>query len=200
MPQINLLPWREELRKQRNKEFGISAAVAVLLMGAVVAGVHYHFQERIAFQQKRNAFLEAEIAKLDQKIKQIQQIDAEKQRLLARMQIIQKLQSSRPEIVHLFDEFVRTIPEGVYFTSIAQKDRDLNIQGIAQSNARVSTLMRQMEASDYLVNPALVEIVAVNQPAGATGEQVRLSRFQLTIKQQDQKKPGQEGEEGDKSS
>jgi type IV pilus assembly protein PilN len=197
MPQINLLPWREELRKQRNKEFGISAAVAVLLMGAVVAGVHYHFQERIAFQQKRNAFLEAEIAKLDQKIKQIQQIDAEKQRLLARMQIIQKLQSSRPEIVHLFDEFVRTIPEGVYFTSIAQKDRDLNIQGIAQSNARVSTLMRQMEASDYLVNPALVEIVAGSQKIAGTEEEVRLSRFQLNIKQEDQKKAE---EEGDKSS
>ncbi|HEX9584713.1 MAG TPA: PilN domain-containing protein [Gammaproteobacteria bacterium] len=197
MPQINLLPWREELRKQRNKEFGISAAVAVLLMGAVVAGVHYHFQERIAFQQKRNAFLEAEIAKLDQKIKQIQQIDAEKQRLLARMQIIQKLQSSRPEIVHLFDEFVRTIPEGVYFTNITQKGRDLKIQGVAQSNARVSTLMRQMEASDYLENPALVEIVAGSQKIAGTEEEVRLSRFQLNIKQEDQKKAE---EEGDKSS
>lgn len=197
MPQINLLPWREELRKQRNKEFGISAAVAVLLMGAVVAGVHYHFQQRIEFQEQRNAFLEREIAKLDEKIKQIQQLDAEKKRLVDRMQIIQKLQSSRPEIVHLFDEFVNTIPEGVFFTSITQKGRDLNIQGVAQSNARVSTLMRQMDASDYLANPALVEIVAGTQKIAGTEEEVRLSRFQLNIKQEDQKKAE---EEGDKSS
>lgn len=197
MPQINLLPWREELRKQRNKEFGISAAVAVLLMGAVVAGVHYHFQQRIEFQEQRNAFLEREIAKLDEKIKQIQQLDAEKKRLVDRMQIIQKLQSSRPEIVHLFDEFVNTIPEGVYFTNITQKGRDLKIQGVAQSNARVSTLMRQMDASDYLENPALVEIVAGTQKIAGTEEEVRLSRFQLNIKQEDQKKAE---EEGDKSS
>lgn len=197
MPQINLLPWREELRKQRNKEFGISAAVAVVLMGAVVAGVHYHFQQRIEFQEQRNAFLEREIAKLDEKIKQIQQLDAEKKRLVDRMQIIQKLQSSRPEIVHLFDEFVNTIPEGVFFTSITQKGRDLNIQGVAQSNARVSTLMRQMDASDYLANPALVEIVAGTQKIAGTEEEVRLSRFQLNIKQEDQKKAE---EEGDKSS
>lgn len=113
------------------------------------------------------------------------------------MQIIQKLQSSRPEIVHLFDEFVNTIPEGVFFTSITQKGRDLNIQGVAQSNARVSTLMRQMDASDYLANPALVEIVAGTQKIAGTEEEVRLSRFQLNIKQEDQKKAE---EEGDKSS
>lgn len=199
MPQINLLPWREELRKQRNKDFGISAGVAVLLMGAVVGGVHLHYQQRIEFQQKRNSFLESEIAKLDQKIKQIRQIDAEKQRLLARMQIIQKLQSSRPEIVHLFDEFVKTLPEGVYLTKVDQRNRNLNIQGVAQSNARVSTLMRQMDASDYLENPRLIEIVAETQQVKGTGDGVRLSRFQLNIRQQEKKK-AEEGEGGDKSS
>lgn len=198
MPQINLLPWREELRKQRNKDFGVSAGVAVLLMGAVVGGVHLHYQQRIEFQQKRNSFLESEIGKLDQKIKQIRQIDAEKQRLLARMQIIQKLQSSRPEIVHLFDEFVKTLPEGVYLTKVDQRNRNLNIQGVAQSNARVSTLMRQMDASDYLENPRLIEIVAETQQVKGTGDGVRLSRFQLNIKQQEKKKA--EGEGGDKSS
>lgn len=200
MPQINLLPWREELRKQRNKDFGISAGVAVLLMGAVVGGVHLHYQQRIEFQQKRNSFLESEIAKLDQKIKQIRQIDAEKQRLLARMQIIQKLQSSRPEIVHLFDEFVKTLPEGVYLTKVDQRNRNLNIQGVAQSNARVSTLMRQMDASDYLENPRLIEIVAETQQVKGTGDGVRLSRFQLNIRQQEKKKKAEEGEGGDKSS
>lgn len=199
MPQINLLPWREELRKQRNKDFGIAAGVAILLMGAVVGAVHVHFQQRIEFQQKRNAYLESEIAKLNSKIKQIQQIDAEKQRLLARMQIIQKLQSSRPEIVHLFDEFVTTLPEGVYYTQISQRGNRLNLQGVAQSNARVSTLMRQLDASDYMQNPNLVEIVADTQPVKGSEDGIRLSRFQLNIQQQEQRK-AEQGEEGDKSS
>ncbi|MDX1513042.1 MAG: PilN domain-containing protein [Gammaproteobacteria bacterium] len=198
MPQINLLPWREELRKQRNKEFGIAAGVAVLLMGAVVGGVHFHFQQRIEFQQQRNAFLESEIAKLDAKIKQIQELDAEKQRLLARMQIIQKLQSSRPEIVHLFDEFVTTLPEGVYYTRIQQQGRVLSVTGVAQSNARVSTLMRQLDASEYLINPTLLEIAAETKQVktGATTSNLRLSRFSLSVAQEEQKKPAEEEAQG----
>ncbi|HEY5701270.1 MAG TPA: PilN domain-containing protein [Gammaproteobacteria bacterium] len=200
MPQINLLPWREELRKQRNKEFGISAGMAVLLMGAVIGGVHVHYQQRIDFQKQRNAFLESETAKLDAKIKEIKRIDAEKQRLLARMEIIQRLQTSRPEIVHVFDEFVSKLPEGVYFTSIVQKGRNLAVDGVAQSNARVSSLMRQLEASDYLANPQLVEIVAISQKVSGSEDSVKMARFKLGVSQEEQKKPGAEGEGGDKAS
>lgn len=188
MPQINLLPWREELRKERNKEFGVSAAIAAVLMGAVWFAVHTHFEQRIEFQTQRNTLLESEIAKLNAKIKQIKQLDAEKQRLLARMEIIQRLQSSRPEVVHLFDEIVTTLPEGVYYTSITQRGRNLNIQGLAQSNARVSTLMRQLDASPYLNNPRLVEIVAQVQKVGGRSGDVRVSRFNLNVNQEKQKK------------
>ena len=197
MPQINLLPWREELRTQRNKDFGISAGVVVLLMGAVVGGVHLHYVQKIEFQQERNSYLESETAKLDEKIKKIKEVDAEKERLLARMEIIQKLQSSRPEVVHLFDEFVATLPEGVYITQISQRSRSLSVTGIAQSNARVSSLMRQLDASSYLQNPALVEIVANNQKVKGSDIDMKMSKFQLNVTQEEQKKPGSKAKEGD---
>ena len=185
MPQINLLPWREELRQQRNKEFGVTAGIGVLVMAAVIAVVHLHFKSRIMHQNDRNGFLEANIATLDKRIKEIQRLDDEKERLLARMQIIQRLQSSRPEVVHLFDELVTTLPEGVYFTRFQQKDRTLNIHGVAQSNARVSTLMRQLDASDWLEKPVLLQITAGTSKAGNAGPSVRVSNFQLNVSQED---------------
>lgn len=192
MPRINLLPWREELRKQRNKEFGVTAVVVGLLMGAIVGVVHFYYVQEIEFQQRRNALLASETAKLDKKIKEIKNIEGEKARLLARMQIIQQLQTSRPEIVHLLDEFVTTLPEGVYYTSVQQKGRVLSMQGVAQSNARVSSLMRQLDASDYLENPTLVQITAgVGKRKGAT-EDLRLSNFRLNINQQKKKKASEE--------
>lgn len=202
MPQINLLPWREELRQERNKEFGVTVGAAVVAMAVVIGGVHLHFSDRIRFQEQRNGFLEANIATLDKRIKEIQQLDEEKERLLARMQIIQRLQSSRPEIVHLFDELVTTLPEGVYYTRIQQKERTLNIQGVAQSNARVSSLMRQLDASDYLQNPALLEIKAeVRNIQGVTqgGDGTRLSIFNLNVNQEEQKPATGETKEGESS-
>ncbi len=196
MPRINLLPWREELRKQRNKEFGVTAVVVALLMGAIVGVVHFYYVQEIEFQQRRNALLASETARLDKKIKEIKNIEGEKARLLARMQIVQQLQISRPEIVHLLDEFVTTLPEGVYYTSVQQKGRALSMQGVAQSNARVSSLMRQLDASDYLENPTLVQITAgVGKRKGAT-EDLRLSNFRLNISQQTKKKASQEEAEG----
>lgn len=200
MPHINLLPWRVELRQQRNKEFGLTATVGVLVMAAVLAIVHLHFQSRIQHQNHRNGFLEANIASLDRRIKEIQQLDDEKQRLLARMQIIQRLQSSRPEVVHLFDELVQTLPEGVYYTRIQQKGRILNIHGVAQSNARVSSLMRQLESSEWLENPSLVEIKADMRKAKGDDQGIRLSNFQLNVSQEDPNKSATEGGEKEKSS
>ncbi len=185
MPQINLLPWREEIRQRRNKEFGVTAGIGVLVMAAVIAVVHLHFKSRIMHQNDRNGFLEANIATLDKRIKEIQRLDDEKERLLARMQIIQRLQSSRPEVVHLFDELVQTLPEGVYFTKIEQKGRVLSINGVAQSNARVSTLMRQLDASDWLEKPVLVQITAEARQVSDGGQPVRVSNFALRVSQED---------------
>ncbi len=203
MPNINLLPWRLELRHQRNKEFGVTGAIGILVMAAVVFVVHLHFQSRIRHQGDRNSFLEANIASLDRRIKEISQLEDEKERLLARMQIIQRLQSSRPEVVHLFDALVETLPEGVYYTRIQQKGRNLNITGVAQSNTRVSSLMRQLESSEWLKNPKLVEIKA-DQRKASKGDEVlqgtRLNNFQLNVSQEDPNIPKPKDGKKEKSS
>ena len=144
-------------------------------------------------QNERNDYLSNEIAGLDKKIEAIQNLDSERQALLARMQIIQQLQASRPEIVHLFDEIVQTLPEGVFYTKILQKGRGLSLEGVAQSNARVSTLMRNLEASDWLERPVLDEIVRKDKGGSGTGL-LRLSDFKLKAGQTQIKKE-KEGEE-----
>jgi type IV pilus assembly protein PilN len=185
MPQINLLPWRDELRKRREKEFIITAIIAALLMGAVVLGVHLHYESRIAYQNQRNSFIETEIAQLDKKIKEIEDLKKERDRLIARTKVIQNLQAGRPEIVHVFDELVTTLPDGVYYTKVTQKGRGLNLQGVAQSNARVSSLMRSLETSTFFQNPRLVEI------KGDTAKKDAVARhptFILNVGQELQKK------------
>lgn len=193
MPRINLLPWREELRKRRQRDFGVLAGLSVLAMAVVVLGVHAYFSARIEFQQSRNEYLQQQIALLDERIKEIEELDQEKSRLLARMEIIQQLQASRPEIVHLFDELVETLPDGVYLTKLAQKERNLNLEGVAQSNARVSSLMRNMDGSEWMENPALVEIKARSKSQDVP---IRLSQFSMRIKQTDQLAAGAQAEEG----
>ena len=189
MPQINLLPWRDEQRKRREKEFIVTAVMAALLMGGVVLGVHLHYESRVAYQNERNAYVESEIALLDAKIKEIENLKKERDRLIARTDVIQNLQAGRPEIVHVFDELVTTLPEGVYYTKVAQTGRTLNIQGVAQSNARVSSLMRSLDTSTFFENPALVEI----KGDPATKElSARHPKFILNVSQEAQKKPGDE--------
>ena len=194
MPHINLLPWRDELRKRREKEFIITAVIAALMMGGVVLGVHLHYESRIAYQNQRNTFIDTEIASLDKKIKEIENFKKERDSLIARTKVIQDLQAGRPEIVHVFDELVITLPDGVYYTKVAQKGRGLSLQGVAQSNARVSSLMRSLNASTWFENPSLVEITANPQKETA----VRLSKFSLNVSQANQKKQdeNQEGSGG----
>ena len=194
MPHINLLPWREELRKQRNKEFTMSCVVFAVLALAAVGGVHYFFAQQINFQKARNNFIETEIAQLNEKIEAIKDLDAEKEALLARMQIIQQLQSSRPEIVHLFDTFVNTLPEGIFYNKVTQKGRSITLNGVAQSNARVSSLMRNLEASPWLQDPALVEIRRETKQ-GSEQEVLRLSNFSVRVGQIVTKKEGDEAKE-----
>jgi len=192
MPHINLLPWREELRLRKQKEFGALAGIAVLVMAGVVAGVHLYFQGLIDHQTARNTYIEGEIGRLDKKIAEIKDLELEKERLLARMRIIEQLQSSRPEIVHLMDELLEKLPEGVYYTRVEQKGRGLNLQGVAQSNARVSSLMRQLDGSTWLEEPALIEIK--REKSSDTIDEVRLSSFNLNVTQTEQKREDEEDE------
>jgi len=189
MPQINLLPWRDEQRKRRQKDFIVSAVIAALMMGGVVLGVHLHYEARIAHQNQRNGFIEAEIATLDKRITEIEDLKKERDSLIARTQVIQNLQSGRPEIVHVFDELVTTLPDGVYYTKVTQKGRGLNLQGVAQSNARVASLMRSLDTSTWFENPSLVEIKDNTEKQESS---VRLSSFILNVNQASRKKEGEE--------
>ena len=177
MAKINLLPWREELRKEKQKEFltllGMAAVFALVGWG----GVHFYHTQLIEYHQSRNHYLEQEIAKLDEKIKEIEQLEKEKERLLARMRAIEQLQGNRPLIVRLFDEIVRTLPDGVSLVSINQKGQNITINGVAQSNARVSNFMRNLEHNEWLKEPDLNIIQATNE-AGQ-----RISNFTLKFKQ-----------------
>lgn len=166
MARINLLPWRAERRKQRQKEFtlmlGASALGAVLL----AFGISYYFGMQIDGQHERNAFVEAEIAKVETQIKEIEELEKTKDRLLARKEVIEKLQASRSQMVHLFDSLVRTIPDGVVLTNIKQDDQLLTLEGRSQSNARVSTYMRNLEGSGWMTKPELSVIEAKGEDKG----------------------------------
>lgn len=168
MAHINLLPWREEKRKEQQKQFASIAVLSVILVGLVILAVHLQYSSMIKYQNERNAFLKREITKVEKQIKEIEDLNKEKQRLLARMNVIQQLQLNRPEIVHLFDELVRIMPDGTYLLSFKQNNTSLILQGLAQSNARVSALMRNMESSDWFANPALDVIEADKTDAEAS--------------------------------
>ena len=155
MARINLLPWREELRKQKQRDFGIIAVSSVILAGLVVLLAHFHVDGLINNQNQRNAYLQDEIEILNKRIGRIKELEAMKQNLLARMNVIQELQSSRPESVHLLDEMVRTLPDGVHLKKFAQSNKALTMTGIAESNARVSDYMRKIDQSDWLTGPRL---------------------------------------------
>ena len=186
MARINLLPWREELRKQRQQQFLVAAGLAVVAVGAIMAGVHFFVEHKMDFQRQRNAYLETEIKKLDEQIKEINALDKTRQRLEARMNIIQQLQTSRPEIVHLFDELARTLPNGVYLNSVKQESNAVIIQGTAQSNARVSTYMWNVEKSGWMADPNLM-VIETGQIDSA-----RVSKFSMKVVQA--RKQAEEGQ------
>ena len=155
MAHINLLPWREELRKQKQRDFGIIAVSSVVLAGLIVLLAHFHVDGLINTQNQRNAYIQSEIEILNKRIGRIKELEAMKQNLLARMNVIQELQSSRPESVHLLDELVRTLPEGVHLKKFTQRNKALTMTGIAESNARVSDYMRKIDVSEWLTDPRL---------------------------------------------
>ena len=169
MPRINLLPWREAERKRKRQEFFLSLGAAVATAGLVTLLGYWQMTAAIQHQQERNDLLTREIAALDKQIEEINGLDAQKRRLLARMEIIETLQRSRPEIVHVFDEVVRVLPEGVYLTYLKQTGTRFEVRGVAQSSTRVSSFMRNIDASEWLADPTLqiVETRARGNVGGA---------------------------------
>ena len=155
MPRINLLPWREEQRKERKLAFMVGLGGGTIAALIATAGVYMLLSNMIQGQVARNELLRGEIKKLDKQIEEINNLENAKQKFIARMEIIEKLQRSRPEIVHLFDEIVHTVPEGVYLTGVKQTDKRMKFEGIAQSSTRVSAFMRNIDSSEWLKNPDL---------------------------------------------
>jgi type IV pilus assembly protein PilN len=176
MARINLLPWREELRKERQQQFFTMAGLSGGLMLAIIALVHINFAGVVTNQLDRNKFMQAEIKKLDTRIKEIEDLEKEKARLLARMNIIQQLQTSRPQVVHVFDALVTTLPEGVYLTSIKNTGAAVELAGFAQSNARVSSYMRNVDTAGWLAAPKL-NVIETKDKKGQ-----RISEFVLNAR------------------
>lgn len=160
MARINLLPWRAERRKQRQKEFGVMLGLAAIAGVVLWFLVNSYYNAQISGQNDRNAYLQQQIQQVDAQIKEIDELDKKKAKLLARKQVIEQLQANRSQMVHLFDQLVRTIPDGVILTSIKQEGDKLTLEGRSQSNARVSTYMRMLEGSGWMTKPDLSVIEA----------------------------------------
>lgn len=182
MARINLLPWREQRRKQREKEFfamlGAAAGAAILSF----LGLMLFFSGQIDGQLARNSYLEGEITQLDEKIKEIEKLDKTREQLLSRKKAIEELQADRARMVHLFDELVRTVPDGVHLKSVKQAGEILTLEGLAESNTRVSTYMRSLDASQWLENPDLgiVEAKAADKEKDARNRYSFILRITLS--------------------
>ncbi len=171
MSRINLLPWREERRKELQKQFVTKLGIVAIFAVAVWGGIHYYYVQLIDVENSRIALVEENIAVVDKKIEEIKALEKEKERLLSRMRAIEQLQGNRPLIVRFFDELIKSMPEGMTVTSISQKGSSFTIEGLAQSNARVSSFMRQIEESEWLQKPDLKVIqesdVGGNKPVNS---------------------------------
>jgi type IV pilus assembly protein PilN len=177
MPRINLLPWRDAQRKERKLAFTVALGVSALAAGVTAFAVYLAFGSMIEAQEARNERLRTEIKAVDKQIEEINNLESAKQKFIARMTIIEQLQRSRPEIVHVFDEIVRTLPDGVYLTGVKQNSSKLRFEGIAQSSTRVSSFMRNIDGSDWLKNPEL-EVVQTSKGTSMGG-----SSFTLTAEE-----------------
>lgn len=177
MPHINLLPWREDLRREKQRQFINVAAGAAILMVGIIVLVHIRMAGVIEEQNNRNQFMTDQIAQVDKDIKEIESLEKEKAALLARMKVIQELQSSRPEIVHIFDEIARNMPDKVFLISATRKGREIDLVGVADSNDYVSELMRNLNNSPWLTNPRLEVIKSdTKEYPGASWFQMKVSQ------------------------
>ena len=176
MPRINLLPWREAERKRKRQEFGVGAVGALMLAALVYFAVNWQMKSAIEEQMARNDYLNQQIAELDKQIAEILDLEEQKKRLQARIAVIEQLELSRPEIVHVFDQLVRTTPDGIYLTSVKQSGRSIELKGMAQSSTRVASYMRNIDSSEWMKDPAL----QILETKGATdaGSQFTLNAAQ----------------------
>lgn len=186
MARINLLPWREQLREERKQRFLVTLGGTLLVAGGLIFVGGQYLDGAIEQQNARNDFVRKEIAVLDARIKEISELKQKRQQLLERMKIIQDLQGNRPVIGRIFDQLVRTLPDGVYFTELKRTGKAIAILGAAESNNRVSSLMRNLDSSDWLAAPTLTQVKAVT--AGAVDQ---ANVFELTVQQT---QPGEEVE------
>ncbi len=190
---INLLPWREMRRKEQDRQLLSIGIFTWMLMGLIVFYGHYQVSKMIQVQQDRNKYLQTEIGKLDKKLRKIKDIKKERAALVARMDVIYKLQSDRTRMVHIMDELVRTLPEGVYYSSMVQKGDRLVLNGAAQSNARIAALYRNLDKSPWFASPDLKVVNVVRRGSA------RVSKFDLTVKQLEQAKTADtDKDKGDK--
>jgi type IV pilus assembly protein PilN len=189
MANINLLPWRERRREQLRKEFLAILGTVVALGLVVVVIAHIVISGQIDAQNQRNEYLRGEIAKLDRQVAEIKDLQTRRNQLIDRMKVIQDLQGTRPVIVRIFDEIVRSLPEGVYYRGIQRAGSVITIQGTAESNNRVSSLMRKLDASEWFANPILKNVKA-NPEFGEQGND-----FDMTVTVTMPGKAGEAGEE-----
>jgi type IV pilus assembly protein PilN len=197
MPRINLLPWRDEQRKERQLRFFAALGGGVLLSVAVAFVAYVMFGLMIDAQDSRNERLKGQIKVLDTQIEQINDLESQKQRFISRMQVIEKLQRSRPEVVHLFDEMVKIMPDGTYLTSVKETGNKLKFEGVAQSSTRVSSLMRNIADSQWLRDP---DLEVVQTKSDAVGSSFVLDALQVSVNNDDStaapKRPAHGGASG----
>lgn len=186
MAKINLRPWREELRAEKQKQFVVMILGAAIIAGGLVFLWKTDMDNRIAYQESRNAYIETATRQLDKQIKEIEDLKRKRDELLSRMQVIQDLQGKRPVIVRVFDELVRTLPDGLYYTSLKKTGERVEIVGMSESNSRISSLMRRFEGSDWFNDPNLSNV------ATADNTRAGYSQFNLSVQQQT---PEPEGED-----
>ena len=186
MARINLLPWRDQQRKQQQQEFLAAILASMGFACLIMIVVHVHYNDAIDYQNRRNLFLTERIAELDKQIEEIKTLESKKNRLLSKMEVIEQLQISRPEIVHFFVEMAKSVPEGVQLHEIVQADRNIQVKGEAQSNARVSSYMNNVEASPWLESPQLTVIESKAEAKEKTVASERVNRFDLKLHQTDQ--------------
>ena len=183
MIRINLLPHRAEKRRARQIQFIALSVISVLLAGLLVGSVQVAISSQISYQERRNTYLKQETMVLDKQIAEIKKLREQTQSLLARKNVVEDLQSTRSDVVHLLDQMLRILPDGVYLKSLKQTGNKIDLDGYAQSNARVSTLMRAIEDSPWLDSPTLIEIHATTAGGG------RISEFSLNFNLTKQQKP-----------
>lgn len=199
MAKINLLPWRQELRKQRQQEFIAVLMGVVMVAVAIVLFGHMALSKQVSDQEERNQYIQAEIGKLDEQIKEIDLLQMRREELLSRMKVIQDLQGRRPVIVRIFDELVRVIPEGVHFTTLSRAGDTFRISGVAESATQVSTLMRNFDASPWFRSPQLSVVAATSaRPVSNVSEDEKLpgNRFSMTVQLESPDAPPAEPNKG----